>query len=237
LKINFSVGVEQVSAKDSGSAAIVTAVESGQEKQYEFDKVLIAVGMSGNLEGYGLEKLGIETERGFIKVNELYATNVAGVYAIGDVAGPPLLAHAASHEGVIAAEAIAGLEPHPLDKLNIAGCTYCYPQVASVGYRERELKERGIPYKVGKVPFMANGKAIASNEKSGFIKVLMGEHGEMLGAHIVGEQATELIFEYVLFRAMEGIDEEIINTVHPHPTLGEFLSEAVMAAKGRSINI
>ncbi len=237
LKINFSTGVEKVSAKNTGERAVVTTLENGEEHTYEFDKVLIAVGMTGNLTGYGLENLGIETERGFIKVNEYYETNIKGVYAIGDVAGAPLLAHAASHEGVIAAEVIAGLNPKPLDKRNIAGCTYCYPQVASVGFRERDLKEQGIKYKVGKVPFMANGKAIAANEKSGFIKVLMGEHGEMLGAHIVGEQATELIFEYVLFRSMEGIDEEIYHTVHPHPTLGEFLAEAVMAANGRSINI
>ena len=120
--------------------------------------------------------------------------------------------------------------------MNIPGCTYCQPQVASVGYTERALKEKGIKYSVGKLPFVANGKAVASNEKEGFVKVLMGEHGEMLGAHIVGTNATELIHEYTLFRAMEGIDEEIFATVHPHPTLGEWLSETVMAAKGRSLN-
>ncbi len=237
LKINYSVGIEKVSASVSGDKAVLAVTENGSEQNFEFDKVLIAVGMTGNLDGCGLENIGVETDRGFINVSDTYETNIRGVYAIGDVAGAPLLAHAASHEGVIAAESIAGQNPHPLDKMNIAGCTYCYPQVASVGYRERELKEKNITYKVGKVPFMANGKAIAANEKSGFIKVLMGEHGEMLGAHIVGEQATELIFEYVLFRAMEGIDEEIFHTVHPHPTLGEFLSEAVMAASGRSINV
>lgn len=237
LKINYSLGIDKVTASVKGDKAVLTVTNKGEASELEFDKVLIAVGMTGNLEGYGLETLGIETERGAIKVSDTYETSVAGVYAIGDVAGAPMLAHAASHEGVIAAEHLSGKNPHPLDKMNIAGCTYCYPQVASVGYRERELKEEGISYKVGKVPFMANGKAIASNEKSGFIKVLMGDNGEMLGAHIVGEQATELIFEYVLFRAMEGIDEEIYHTVHPHPTLGEFLSEAVMAAAGRSINI
>jgi dihydrolipoamide dehydrogenase len=146
------------------------------------------------------------------------------------------LAHAASHEGVIAAEHLAGLHPHPLDKLNIPGCTYCQPQVASVGYTERALKEKGIEYKVGKLPFVANGKAVASDEKEGFVKTLMGKHGELLGAHIVGTHATELIHEYVLFRTMEGIDEEIFATVHPHPTLGEWLGEAVLAAKGRSLN-
>jgi dihydrolipoamide dehydrogenase len=167
----------------------------------------------------------------------MYETSVKGIYAIGDVSGPPLLAHAASHEGVVAAEHLAGKHPHAIDKMNIPGCTYCQPQVASVGYTERALKEKGIEYKVGKAPFTANGKAIASNENNGFIKTLIGKHGELLGAHIVGTNATELIHEYVLFRTMEGIDEEIFATVHPHPTLGEFLGEAVMAAKGRALNL
>ena len=142
---------------------------------------LIAVGMTGNIDNIGLEKIGVQTDRGFIKVNESFQTNIPHVYAIGDVSGPPLLAHAASHEGVIAAEHLSGLKPHPLDKMNIPGCTYCQPQVASVGYTERALKEKGIKYSVGKLPFVANGKAVASNEKEGFVKVLMGEHGEMLG--------------------------------------------------------
>jgi dihydrolipoamide dehydrogenase len=166
----------------------------------------------------------------------MYQTNISNIYAIGDVSGPPLLAHAASHEGVTAAEHLAGLHPHAIDKMNIAGCTYCQPQVASVGYTERELKAKGIEYKVGKLPFVANGKAVASNEKDGFVKTLMGHHGEMLGAHIVGTHATELIHEYVLFKTMEGIDEEIFATIHPHPTLGEWLGEAVLASKGRALN-
>jgi dihydrolipoamide dehydrogenase len=193
--------------------------------------------MTGNIDGFGLDKIGVKTDRGFISVNAMYETNVKGIYAIGDVSGPPLLAHAASHEGVVAAEHLAGKHPHAIDKMNIAGCTYCQPQVASVGYTERALKEKGIEYKVGKAPFTANGKAIASNENNGFIKVLMGKHGEMLGAHIVGTNATELIHEYVLFRQMEGIDEEIFATIHPHPTLGEFLGEAVLAAKSRALNL
>ena len=214
----------------------ITATEKGKKVEYKFDKALIAVGMVGHLDGFGLEKTGVKTERGFIAVDKNYKTNLDGIYAIGDVSGPPLLAHAASHEGVVAAEHIAGLNPHPIDKMNIPGCTYCQPQVASVGYTERALKAEGIKYTVGKMPFTANGKSMDSQETPGFIKVLMGEDGEMLGAHIVGTQATELIHEYVLFRTMEGIDEEIFATVHPHPTLGEFLGEAVMAAKGRSLN-
>ena len=236
LKIKMSLGVEKVEAKDNGKDVTITAVEKGKKVEYKFDKCLIAVGMTGVLEGFGLEKIGVTTDRGFINVNDMYQTNVPHIYAIGDVAGPPLLAHAASHEGVVAAEHLAGKKPHAIDKMNIAGCTYCQPQVASVGYTERALKEKGIKYNVGKLPFTANGKAVASNETAGFVKTLMGEHGEMLGAHIVGTHATELIHEYALFRQMEGIDEEIFATVHPHPTLGEWLAEAVLASKDRALN-
>jgi dihydrolipoamide dehydrogenase len=234
--IKLSLGIEGVTAKNNGNDVTFTVKEGGKSVEYKFEMGLIAVGMTGNVEGFGLEKAGVQVEKGFIKVTEFYETTAKGVYAIGDVAGAPLLAHAASHEGIVAVEHAAGKHPHAIDKLNIPGCTYCQPQVASVGYTERALKEKGIEYKVGRVPFMANGKAVASNEKDGFIKVLTGKHGEMLGAHIVGTQATELIHEYVLFRTMEGIDEEIFATIHPHPTLGEFLGEAVMNAKGRSIN-
>lgn len=235
--IKLSLGIEGITAKNNGKDVTFTVTENGKKVEHTFEMGLIAVGMTGNIEGFGLDKAGVTTDRGFIKVNEMYETTAKGVYAIGDVSGPPLLAHAASHEGVVAAEHLAGKHPHAIDKMNIAGCTYCQPQVASVGYTERALKEKGIEYKVGKAPFMANGKAIASNEKDGFIKVLTGKHGELLGAHIVGTHATELIHEYVLFRQMEGIDEEIFATIHPHPTLGEFLGEAVMAAKGRALNL
>lgn len=234
--IKMSLGVEKVTAKNNGNDVTISAVEGGKPVEYKFDMGLIAVGMTGNIQNIGLEALGIDTDRGFIKVNSMYQTSAPNIYAIGDVSGPPLLAHAASHEGVVAAEHLSGLHPHAIDKMNIPGCTYCQPQVASVGYTERALKEKGIKYNVGKLPFMANGKAVASNEKEGFVKTLMGEHGEMLGAHIVGTHATELIHEYALFKTMEGIDEEILATVHPHPTLGEWLSEAVMASKGRALN-
>lgn len=235
--IKTGLGIEGVTAKNNGNDVTFTVKEGGKSVEYKFEMGLIAVGMTGNVEGLGLDKAGVQVEKGFIKVNEMYQTTAPGVYAIGDVSGPPLLAHAASHEGVVAAEHLAGKHPHAIDKLNIPGCTYCQPQVASVGHTERALKEKGIEYKVGKAPFMANGKAIASNERDGFIKVLTGKHGELLGAHIVGNQATELIHEYVLFRTMEGIDEEIFATIHPHPTLGEWLGEAVMAAKGRALNL
>ena len=234
--IKLSLGVEKVSAKNNGNDITITAIEKGKEVNYNFEMGLIAVGMTGNIDNIGLEMAGVKTDRGFISVNDMYQTSASNIYAIGDVSGPPLLAHAASHEGVVAAEHIAGEHPHKIDKMNIPGCTYCQPQVASVGYTERALKEKGIKYSVGKLPFQANGKAVASNETTGFVKTLMGEDGEMLGAHIVGTHATELIHEYVLFRQMEGIDEEIFATVHPHPTLGEFLAESVMNAKGRSLN-
>ncbi|GAB4020740.1 MAG: dihydrolipoyl dehydrogenase [Bdellovibrio sp.] len=234
--IKMSLGVSDVKAKNNGNDVTITCMEGGQKKEYKFEMGLIAVGMTGNIANIGLEAVGVKTDRGFIAVNDMYQTSVPNIYAIGDVSGPPLLAHAASHEGVIAAEHLSGLHPHKLDKMNIPGCTYCQPQVASVGYTERALKEKGIEYKVGKLPFTANGKAVASNETTGFVKTLMGKHGEMLGAHIVGAQATELIHEFVLFRTMEGIDEEIFATVHPHPTLGEWLAESVMAAKGRALN-
>jgi dihydrolipoamide dehydrogenase len=236
--IKMNLGIEAITAKNNGPDVTFTVTEAGKKTDYKFEMGLIAVGMTGVIDGFGLEKAGVQTEKGFIKVNDMYETTAKGVYAIGDVSGPPLLAHAASHEGVVAAEHLAGLHPHAIDKMNIAGCTYCQPQVASVGHTERALKEKGIEYNVGKAPFMANGKAIASNEKDGFIKVLTGKkHGELLGAHIVGTHATELIHEYVLFRTMEGIDEDIFATIHPHPTLGEFLGEAVMAAKGRALNL
>jgi dihydrolipoamide dehydrogenase len=237
LGIKLHLGIESVTAKNNGKDVTFTVTEAGKKTEHKFELGLIAVGMTGNIEGFGLDKAGVQTDKGFIKVNEMYETTTKGIYAIGDVSGPPLLAHAASHEGVTAAEHLAGLKPHAIDKMNIAGCTYCQPQVASVGFTERALKEKGIEYKVGKAPFMANGKAIASNENTGFIKVLTGKHGELLGAHIVGTQATELIHEYVLFRTMEGIDEEIFATIHPHPTLGEFLGEAILAAKGRALNL
>ncbi len=237
LGMKLSLGIEGITAKNNGNDVTFTVKEAGKSVDYKFDMGLIAVGMTGNIDGFGLDKIGVQTEKGFIKVNDMYETTTKGIYAIGDVAGPPLLAHAASHEGVTAAEHLAGKHPHAIDKMNIAGCTYCQPQVASVGYTERALKEKGIEYKVGKAPFTANGKAIASNENNGFIKTLIGKHGELLGAHIVGTHATELIHEYVLFRTMEGIDEEIFATIHPHPTLGEFLGEAVLAAKGRALNL
>ncbi len=234
--IKMSLGLKFVTAAKDTLGPIVVATTQEKEKIFNFDKILIAVGMKGNINHIELESVGVETQGGFVKTNEMGQTNVSHIYAIGDVAGPPLLAHAASHEGIIAAEHLSEKSPHPLNKMNIPACTYCQPQVASVGYTEQALKDQGIEYMAGKIPFAVNGKAMASNETSGFIKTLIGKYGELLGAHIVGTQATELIHEYVLFKTMEGIDEEIFSTVHPHPTLGEFLSESLLAARGRSLN-
>ncbi|MCY4523920.1 MAG: dihydrolipoyl dehydrogenase, partial [Halobacteriovoraceae bacterium] len=235
--IKMSLGLKGVSVKANAKEVVVGFQDKNAKKQeLAFEKCLLAVGMTGNVDDIGLEKVGVTVEKGFVKVDSFYQTSVPGIYAIGDVAGPPLLAHAASHEGIVAVEHLAGLNPHPINPLNIPGCTYCQPQVASVGFTEKALKEKKIKYSVGKLPFSANGKAVASNEASGFCKVLLGEYGELLGAHIVGFHATEMIHEYVLFRTMEGIDEEIMATVHPHPTLGEWLGETVLNAKGRSLN-
>jgi len=234
--IKLSLGVEKVSAANSGESAKISVVEKGESKEYHFEKCLIAVGMTGNIDGIGLESVGVKVDRGFIVINEKQQSSVPNIYAIGDVSGPPLLAHVASHEGIIAAETIAGLHPHALNKKNVSGCTYCYPQVASIGSTEKELKEKGIAYTVGKMPFRSNGKAVASNETVGQVKVLLGEHGELLGGHIVGSVATELIHEFALFKSMEGLADDFIETIHPHPTLGEWMAEAMMAAKGRALH-
>ena len=234
--IKMSLGIQNVKARGTSNGGSLSATIGGKKRNFSFDKILIAVGMVGNTGGIGLESVGIKVEKGFIVANAMGQTNIPHIYAIGDVAGPPLLAHAASHEGVIAAEHMAGHSPSPIDPLNIPACTYCQPQVASLGYTQRALEEKGIPHKAGKIPFSANGKALASCETPGFVKVLVGEHGELLGAHIVGTLATELIHEYALFKTMEGVDDEMWSTVHPHPTLGEFLPEAMGLARGRALN-
>jgi dihydrolipoamide dehydrogenase len=236
--ITYTLGVSSITAEDQGKNAKISTVDAaGKKSEHIFDKILLAVGMTGNIEDCGFEKIGLKTESGFIKVDPFCRTNLPNIYAIGDVSGPPLLAHVASHQGMIAAETIAGLKPHPIDPNSVPACTYCIPQVASVGLTERKLQEMGTKFKVGKLPFLANGKAIASNEKEGHIKVLLGDHGELLGAHIVGVHATELIHEYTLYKTMEGISENIRQTIHPHPTLGEWLSEAILHADNQAINV
>ncbi|MGQ0611908.1 MAG: dihydrolipoyl dehydrogenase [Paracoccaceae bacterium] len=204
----------------------------------EFDTVISAVGIVGNVEGLGLEALGVRIDRTHVVTDEFCRTGVPGLYAIGDIAGAPWLAHKASHEGVMVAELIAGGHPHPIKPGSIAGCTYCQPQVASVGMTEAKAKEAGYQVKVGRFPFIGNGKAIALGEAEGMIKTVFdAKTGELLGAHMVGAEVTELIQGYVIGRSLETTEAELMNTVFPHPTLSEMMHESVLDAYGRALHI
>ena len=204
----------------------------------EFDTVISAVGIIGNVEGLGLEALGVKIDRTHVVTDEYCRTGVAGLYAIGDIAGAPWLAHKASHEGVMVAELIAGGHPHPIKPGSIAGCTYCHPQVASVGMTEAKAREAGHEIKVGRFPFIGNGKAIALGEAEGMIKTVFDARtGELLGAHMIGAEVTELIQGYVIGRQLETTEADLMNTVFPHPTLSEMMHEAVLDAYGRAIHM
>jgi dihydrolipoamide dehydrogenase len=212
--------------------------QDGKITTQEFDTVISAVGIVGNVEGLGLEALGVKIDRTHVVTDEYCRTGVEGLFAIGDIAGAPWLAHKASHEGVMVAELIAGGHPHPIKPGSIAGCTYCQPQVASVGMTEAKAKEAGYDIKVGRFPFIGNGKAIALGEAEGMIKTIFdAKTGEMLGAHMVGAEVTELIQGYVVGRALETTEEDLMNTVFPHPTLSEMMHEAVLDAYGRALHI
>src|SRR5262252_3106728 len=215
-------------ADDGKAGALSLAVE----------RVISAVGVIGNVENLGLERLGVKTEGGTILVDGHGRTNVPGIYAIGDVAGPPMLAHKGEHEGVVCVEAIKGLKPHPLDKLKIPGCTYCTPQIASVGLTETAAKAQGREIRVGRFPFIGNGKAIALGEDQGLVKVIFEKTtGQLLGAHMIGAEVTELIQGYVVAMNLETTEEELMHTVFPHPTLSEMMKEAVLDAYGRALNM
>lgn len=210
----------------------------GKVETHEFDTVISAVGIVGNVEGLGLEALGVKIDRTHVVTDEFCRTGVDGLYAIGDIAGAPWLAHKASHEGVMVAELIAGKHPHPIKPNSIAGCTYCHPQVASVGLTEEKAKAAGYAIKVGRFPFIGNGKAIALGESEGMIKTVFdAKTGELLGAHMVGAEVTELIQGYVVGRSLETTEEDLMNTVFPHPTLSEMMHEAVLDAYGRALHI
>jgi dihydrolipoamide dehydrogenase len=212
--------------------------QDGKITTHEFDTVISAVGIVGNIEGLGLEALGVKIDRTHVVTDEYCRTGVEGLYAIGDIAGAPWLAHKASHEGVMVAELIAGGHPHPIKPGSIAGCTYCQPQIASVGMSEAKAKEAGYTVKVGRFPFIGNGKAIALGEAEGMIKTVFdAKTGELLGAHMVGAEVTELIQGYVVGRALETTEEDLMNTVFPHPTLSEMMHEAVLDAYGRALHI
>ncbi|MEH6788033.1 MAG: dihydrolipoyl dehydrogenase [Paracoccus sp. (in: a-proteobacteria)] len=221
-------------AKDKVTAHIE---KDGKTKTIDFDTVISAVGIVGNVEGLGLEEAGVKVDRSHIVTDEYCRTGVDGLFAIGDVAGAPWLAHKASHEGVMVAELVAGGHPHPIKPNSVAGCTYCQPQVASVGLTEARAKEQGHEVKVGKFPFIGNGKAIALGEAEGFVKTVFdAKTGELLGAHMIGAEVTELIQGYIVGRQLETTEAELMESIFPHPTLSEMMHESVLDAYGRAIH-
>ena len=236
MKIRIKTVVKQL---DRGQGSVTAHIEqNGKVTTEVFDTVISAVGIVGNVEDLGLEALGVEVDRTHIKTDAYCRTAVAGVYAIGDVAGAPWLAHKASHEGVMVAEMIAGGTPHPVKPESIAGCTYCTPQVASVGYTEAQAKEAGHEVRIGRFPFIGNGKAIALGESEGMVKTVFdAKTGQLLGAHMIGAEVTELIQGYVVGRQLETTEEDLMQTVFPHPTLSEMMHESVLDAWDRAIHI
>ena len=232
--IAIKTGVK-VSAVKPGGAGVVVETDGGR---FEAEQVLMAVGRGARTKGVGLEGLGVAMERGFVKASPMMETSAKGLYAIGDMAGPPLLAHKAMAEGVVAAEVIAGKHPRPVDYTNVPSCTYCRPQVASIGLTEAKAREGGREVSVGKFPFTANGKAVALGETEGFVKVVADKKtGEIVGVHIIGPEATEMIHEFAVGRTLEATVDEIMHTIHAHPTLSEAALEATLAALGQAIHI
>jgi dihydrolipoamide dehydrogenase len=229
--------VEKLETDGKGVKAVIKT-KDGKSESHAFSHAIVAVGIAPNSENIGLEALGIKNTKGHIDTDPYGRTNVDGIWAIGDVTGPPWLAHKASHEGVVAAEAIAGYKGvHPMDKGNIPGCTYSRPQVASIGLTEAKAKEAGHKVKVGNFPFLGNGKAIALGEAEGFVKTIFDEAtGELLGAHMIGAEVTELIQGFVIARQLETTEEELMHTVFAHPTLSEMMHESVLSAYGRAIH-
>jgi len=236
IKLYTDSRVESLKKTTKGVKVKITRRE--KESEIEGEVALVAIGIQGNVENLGLEELGIQLEKGFIKVNKFYQTSVPDIYAIGDVIGAPWLAHVASHEGIIAVEHMRGVEPRPMDYKNIPGCTYCQPQVASIGLTEEAARKEGYEIRVGKFPFRASGKARAISEVDGMVKLIFDEkYGELLGAHIIGPEATELIAELGIAKTLETTFAEIQNTVHAHPTLSEAIMEAAGDAVGEAIHI
>ena len=236
MKIHTSTKVTKV-VKGANSVTATIEDDKGKSQEITAERMISAVGVVGNIENLGLEALGVKTDRGCIVIDGYGRTNVPGVYAIGDVAGPPMLAHKAEHEGVICVEHIKGLHVHAMDKRMIPGCTYCHPQVASVGLTEAMAKEAGHSVKVGRFSFAANGKAIALGEDNGLIKTVFdAKTGQLLGAHMVGAEVTELIQGFVVAMNLETTEEELMHTIFPHPTLSEMMKESVLDAYGRALN-
>ncbi|APG62678.1 dihydrolipoyl dehydrogenase [Sphingorhabdus lutea] len=243
MKIHTGAGVEALKSSAAGVTATIKT-KDGKSGSHEFSHCIVAIGIVPNSENIGLEALKIETTRGHINTDPMCQTNVKGIWAIGDITAPPWLAHKASHEGVIAAEAIAqalgnkDVHPHAMDVRNIPGCTYCHPQVASVGYTEAKAKELGHELKIGTFPFIGNGKAIALGEAEGFIKTIFdAKTGELLGAHMVGAEVTELIQGYTIGKQAELVEQDFMQTVFPHPTLSEMMHESVLGAFGKTLHM
>jgi dihydrolipoamide dehydrogenase len=230
----------KVTAVKKGSDAVKAAIAlaDGTHAELAADRLISAVGVVGNIEGLGLETLGVKISKGLIDADGLGRTSVPGVYAIGDVAGPPMLAHKAEHEGVICVEAIKGLETHPLDKSRVPACTYSRPQIASVGLTEARAQAEGRQVRVGRFPFRANGKALALGERDGLVKTIFdAKTGELIGAHMLGAEVTELIQGFVIAMQLEATEEDLMRTVFPHPTLSEMMGESALAAYGRALHI
>jgi dihydrolipoamide dehydrogenase len=229
----------KVTKVEKGQNSVTATIDDGKGAQtITAERMISAVGVVGNIENLGLEKLGVKIERGVVVTDGLGRTNVPGIYAIGDVAGPPMLAHKAEHEGVICVETIKGMHAHAMDKGKIPGCTYCNPQIASVGLTEGKAKELGYDIRGGRFPFIGNGKAIALGEPEGLIKTIFDRKtGQLLGAHMIGAEVTELIQGYVVAMTLETTEEELIHAVFPHPTLSETMHESVMDAYGRAVHI
>jgi len=237
-KIDIYTSTMVDSVKNTSKGVEVAFSKDGKQSKIETNKALIAIGIQGNIEELGLEDVGIKTEKSFIHVNEWYETNIKGIYAIGDIIGPPLLAHVASREGIICIEKIADKNPASLDYNSVPGCTYCQPQIASIGLTEEKAKEVGYELNIGKFPYSASGKARAIGEREGMVKLIFdNKYGELLGAHIIGAEATELIAELGLAKSMESTPYELLNTIHAHPTLSEMIMEAAGDALGEAIHI
>ncbi|KKX33680.1 dihydrolipoyl dehydrogenase [Rhizobium sp. LC145] len=238
MKIHLEAKVTKVD-KAANSITAHVEMKDGKVEKITADRMISAVGVQANIENLGLEAVGVKTDRGFIVIDGYGKTNVPGIYAIGDVAGPPMLAHKAEHEAVICVEKIAGVpNVHPMDKLKIPGCTYCHPQVASVGLTEAKAKEQGRDIRVGRFPFVGNGKAIALGEDQGMVKTIFDKKtGELLGAHMVGAEVTELIQGFVVAMNLETTEEELMHTIFPHPTISETMKESVLDAYGRALNV
>jgi dihydrolipoamide dehydrogenase len=223
--------------KSNKNIEVVVSGKSGEQKM-QFENIIVAAGIVPNTENIGLENTKIKLEKGHIKTNEYCQTDEANIYAIGDVAAAPWLAHKASHEGIIAVEKITNNNPHSINKLNIPGCTYCYPQIASIGYTEDKAKEAGLKIKIGRFPLIANGKALAMGEPEGMIKTIYEENtGELLGAHMIGAEVTEMIHGFAIGKTLETTEIEIMNTIFPHPTISEAMHEATLAAFKKAIHI